>query len=322
VLLIAGPRDADKVLADAFAHSAAKFGVDIVDRKPFKLGNDPRERDENNVTLLTATSADYDAVFVADTDGEFARGVPYRTTRPRPVVGSIGLVADAWDWTWDRYGAPQLIGRFLAQTGRHMTGLDWAVWVAAKMVVQVTLLTHGGDFAHLTAAIFGDTPFDGVKGLAVSVWPWDHSCAKRSCYRHLIPWPPQRPCPVFCTRPTNSTRWAMTGLIHPAVSTSPGPRNDPECGRAHPPTVIEANPHQVPVRRRYKNTTLSKLARFMCKAVAGVRVGRSGIGATSPSADGPANDRIPPSTSHWEPSRLRPSERTLSYTTYCLRNYL
>jgi ABC transporter substrate binding protein (PQQ-dependent alcohol dehydrogenase system) len=174
VLLLAGPRDADKVLADAFAHSAAKFGADIVDRKPFKLGNDPRERDENNLALMTATTSDYDAVFVADTDGEFARGAPYRTTRPRPVVGSTGLVADAWAWTWDRYGAPQLIGRFLARTGRHMTGLDWAAWMAAKMVVQATLLTHGGDFAHLRAAILGETPFDGVKGLAVSVRPWDH----------------------------------------------------------------------------------------------------------------------------------------------------
>ena len=174
VLLLEGPHEADKVLADAFARSAAKFGAQLVDRRRFRLGNDPRQRDENDVGLLTATSDDYDAVFVADTDGEFALGVPYRTTRPRLVVGSIGLVADAWDWTWERDGGPPLTGRFLARTGRHMTGLDWAVWMATTMVVQANLLTLGGDFPKLRAAILGNTRFDGVKGLAVSVRPWDH----------------------------------------------------------------------------------------------------------------------------------------------------
>jgi ABC transporter substrate binding protein (PQQ-dependent alcohol dehydrogenase system) len=174
VLVLQGPRLADQVLADAFAHSAAKFGAEVVDRRRFRLGNDPRQRDEDDVALLTATDSDYDTVFVADSDGEFGRGVPYRTTRPRPVVGSVGLIADAWDWTWDRYGAPQLTGRFLARTGRHMTGLDWAAWIAAKMVVQASLLTHGGNFAPMRAVILDDTPFDGVKGLAVGVRPWDH----------------------------------------------------------------------------------------------------------------------------------------------------
>lgn len=174
ILLLEGPRAGDRVLADAFARSAAKFGAHIADRRPFKLGADPREREANDVALLTATTGDYDVVFVADTEGEFARLVPYRTTRPRPVVGSVGLVAGAWDWTWDRYGAPQLLDRFSQRIGRHMTGRDWAVWMAVKMVVQANLLTRGGDFPQLRAAILGDTAFDGVKGLAVGVRPWDH----------------------------------------------------------------------------------------------------------------------------------------------------
>jgi ABC transporter substrate binding protein (PQQ-dependent alcohol dehydrogenase system) len=174
ILLLQGPLDDDRLLADAFARSAAKFGARIAERRPFKLGNNPRERDENNVALLTATTRDYDVVFVADTDGEFARTVPYRTTRPRPVVGSAGLGADAWHWTWDRYGAPQLLNRFQSRAGRHMTGIDWAVWMATKMIVQAALRTGSNDFARLKPHILGESTYDGVKGLAVSLRPWDH----------------------------------------------------------------------------------------------------------------------------------------------------
>src|SRR5271163_2545280 len=172
VLLLEGPLESDKILADAFARSAAKFGARLVERRGFKLGNDPRERDDNNVALLTATARDYDVVFVADSDGEFARGLPYRTTRPRPVIGSTGLVADAWHWTWERYGAPQLVNRFLARANRHMTGLDWSVWIAVKMMVQASLRTHGGDYSAQAARLLGDASYDGVKGLAVSLRPW------------------------------------------------------------------------------------------------------------------------------------------------------
>ena len=57
------------------------------ERRPFALTNDPRQRELSNVALLTG-GADYDVVYVADADGEFARYVPYATYSPRPVVGA------------------------------------------------------------------------------------------------------------------------------------------------------------------------------------------------------------------------------------------
>ncbi|MBV9860336.1 MAG: amino acid ABC transporter substrate-binding protein [Alphaproteobacteria bacterium] len=174
VLLLQGPQEPDRVWADAFAHSAAKFGARLVDRRLFKLGNDPRQRDANNVALLTATDRDYDSVVVADSDGEFARMLPYRTARPRPVLGATGLVPEAWDRAWDRYGAPQLTNRFLAQAHRPMTGRDWSVWIATKMIVQAALRSKSADFAQLRDELLSDAGYDGVKGLAVGVRPWDH----------------------------------------------------------------------------------------------------------------------------------------------------
>lgn len=94
VLLLQGPLDDDKLIGAAFENSARRLGLKIVAKKDFVLSNDPRQRELGNVGLLTA-GADYDVVFVADSDGEFARSVPYDTVLPRPVVGAEGLVAEA-----------------------------------------------------------------------------------------------------------------------------------------------------------------------------------------------------------------------------------
>ena len=81
--MLKGPRPEDAALLAAFERSAKRFGVRIVETPPFVLGRDPRERSQNNVALLTA-GPDYDVVAVIDTDGEFARDVPYQVQRPRP----------------------------------------------------------------------------------------------------------------------------------------------------------------------------------------------------------------------------------------------
>ena len=95
--------------------------------------------------------------------------------RPRPVVGSIGLEPVAWHWTWEHHGAPQINTRFQkAAEGRRMDAMDWAAWVAVKMVVQSTLRTRSTDFQKQQQYLLGEAGFDGYKGLAVSVRPWDH----------------------------------------------------------------------------------------------------------------------------------------------------
>jgi ABC transporter substrate binding protein (PQQ-dependent alcohol dehydrogenase system) len=174
-LLLVGPSPADAAIAAAFTHSVQKFGARVVADRHFKPGTDPRQREVNDPALLSAVNRDFDAAFVADDAFDFARTVPYRLARPRPVIGSIGLEPVAWHWTWERYGAPQLNTRFEKKSGgRHMQGGDWAAWLAVKMVVQSVLRTRSFDFAQQRAFILGGGTFDGDKGLALSVRPWDH----------------------------------------------------------------------------------------------------------------------------------------------------
>ena len=56
-----------------------------------------------------------------------------------------------------------------------MEGADWAAWMAVKMVVQAGAAHALGRFRQSSATSSSATAtFDGDKGLAMSVRPWDH----------------------------------------------------------------------------------------------------------------------------------------------------
>jgi ABC transporter substrate binding protein (PQQ-dependent alcohol dehydrogenase system) len=173
-LVLVGEAPGDTVLSEAFQASARKFGLTIADVRTFVLGEDPRQRGENNVRLLTS-QANYDVVFLADTVGEFGRYVPYQTLLPRPVVGSEGLVADAWDWTFERQGAPQLNRRFDKIAGRRMSAFDWAAWAGVKAVVEAISRVKSTDIEKLQAYLTSEAlNLDTYKGAPNSFRPWDH----------------------------------------------------------------------------------------------------------------------------------------------------
>lgn len=174
VLLLEGPEPGDHTLSAAFQDSADRFRLEIAGVKDFLLSNDPRNRDRTNIPILTR-DPDHDVVFVADTLGEFGRYLPYRTFHPRPVVGSEGLVASGWHWTWERHGAPQLNQRFDRRAGRHMTDTDWAGWAAIRIVVEAMVKSRSTDTATLRETLVSpDLTFDSYKGAPVSFRPWNH----------------------------------------------------------------------------------------------------------------------------------------------------
>lgn len=175
ILLLEGPEPDDATFSAAVQRSAKKLGVRIAAHTKFKLGNDPRERDLNNPALLTAINRDYDVVVVADRGLEMARQLPFRTVRPRPVAGALGLEPVAWHWTWDRHGGPQLNGRFQSKSGGlRMDTADWAAWISIKMISEAVLRTSSTQIEQLRKHILLQADgFDGAKGLAVSVRPWD-----------------------------------------------------------------------------------------------------------------------------------------------------
>jgi ABC transporter substrate binding protein (PQQ-dependent alcohol dehydrogenase system) len=173
VLLLVGEEKPDRVLADAFIRSAKKFRLRVVDQRDFVLSNDPRQRDQNNVALLTSGN-EYDVVFVADSVGEFGRYVPYNVREPRPVIGSEGLSASAWHWTWERHGAPQLNQRFDRIAKRRMQAMDYAAWAALRAVIEAVVRAKSTDIATLRAYMTSNEfTFDAYKGVPTNFRPWD-----------------------------------------------------------------------------------------------------------------------------------------------------
>ncbi|NKC11861.1 MAG: ABC transporter substrate-binding protein [Gammaproteobacteria bacterium] len=172
-LVLVGPTPADVALAGSFTRAAKRLGVKIVAQKPFELSNDPRRRKRNNIALLTA-GEDYDVVFIADADGEFARNAAYRTVLPRPVIGADGLTAMAWHWAYERHGAPQLEKRFEKAAGRHMASVDWAAWLAVKAIASAVQRTSSADFQVLRRYLLSqELELDGFKGHRSNFRPWN-----------------------------------------------------------------------------------------------------------------------------------------------------
>jgi ABC transporter substrate binding protein (PQQ-dependent alcohol dehydrogenase system) len=171
VLMLYGPSSEDTVRS-AVAQSAMKrYGLKAVAVKAFKLSTDPRERALANLTLLTSNLS-YDVVWVVDSDGEFARSLPYNTALPRPMVGDGGLVALAWQAQFERFGAPQVSRRFVKAAKRPMTAHDWAAWMAGKAVAAVAGASQKLDAASVHKALLAAN-LDGSKGVALQFRPWD-----------------------------------------------------------------------------------------------------------------------------------------------------
>lgn len=175
VLLITGPREDDKKIADALKRSIRRNGARLVEERSFVASNDPRQRDQNNTRLLTGGSRDYDVVFIADSDGEFARTFPYQTVRARPVVGTGGLTPEVWHWTWERQGAPQLSSRFHVANNRLMYGPDWSAWAAVRALTLAQTRVKSLDFRTIREYVLSDQlRFDGYMGSQLDFRAWDH----------------------------------------------------------------------------------------------------------------------------------------------------
>jgi ABC transporter substrate binding protein (PQQ-dependent alcohol dehydrogenase system) len=175
ILVLQGPAPEDAAMVAALQRSAKKFRANIVETRPFLLTNDPRNREQTNIALMT-TGTRYDVVYVADSSGEFGRYVSYETSLPRPVVGTAGLVPTAWSWSWDRDAAVQLQHRYeKLSPPRRMNGADWAAWEAVKAVTQAVMRTRSTDFEAVKMFLLSDKlALDTVKGNPGSFRAWDH----------------------------------------------------------------------------------------------------------------------------------------------------
>jgi len=111
---------------------------------------------------------------VADTNGDLGDDLAFRTTDPRPVAGTQGLVPSAWARPFDEYGATQLQIRFFRQAHRWMADQDYGAWLATRAIGEAATRAASSDPKAIATYMRG-TGFElaGFKGVPMSFRPWD-----------------------------------------------------------------------------------------------------------------------------------------------------
>lgn len=179
LLLVPGPTEADRAYADALRRAARKFQMRVVADKPWTYERGARRTDTGHFSVAAEAARftqglSYDVLVVADTAGEFGDDLAYRTTDPRPIAGTHGLVPTAWARPFEQWGATQLQARFLRQAGRWMTPRDYGAWMAVRAIGEAASRTRSTDPARLAAYIRGpEFELAAFKGSRLSFRPWD-----------------------------------------------------------------------------------------------------------------------------------------------------
>ncbi|TMJ45837.1 MAG: branched-chain amino acid ABC transporter substrate-binding protein [Alphaproteobacteria bacterium] len=179
ILLVVGRGDGDREFAADIRHAAKKFGARIVQEKPWTFVPGARRTDTGHFAIQAEVARftqgiSYDVLVVADAADEFGDQLPYRTSDPKLVAGTQGLVPSAWARPHEQWGATQLQERFLRQAKRWMTDRDYAAWMAVRAIGEAATRSKSADPGAISAFLRSDQfELAGYKGARLSFRPWD-----------------------------------------------------------------------------------------------------------------------------------------------------
>lgn len=180
IFLISGSHPGDRLLAEAYRRSAAKFGATIVEDREFTDTGGARRTDSGHVLVqrqipvFLQGAADHDVVVAADEADVFAAYLPYHGWDARPVAGSAGLLPVTWHPAHEAWGATQFQRRFERLAGRPMREEDYQVWLALRVIGEAVTRTASADPAAIRAYALSDGfELAAFKGQKVTFRPWN-----------------------------------------------------------------------------------------------------------------------------------------------------
>ncbi|WP_181701993.1 ABC transporter substrate-binding protein [Chthonobacter albigriseus] len=179
--VIAGETPADRAYVAAIERAATRFGAEIVEIRAYTFEAGSRriesghQQIQTQMPQVTQGAPEHDVVFVADAAEAFGEYLLYRTERPRPVVGTHGLVGVAWHRAFEQFGGLSLQSSFERHFKRWMRERDYNAWLAAKMFGDAVTRGNSADpqqaIAYIRAPAF---KAPGHKGIGMSFRTWDH----------------------------------------------------------------------------------------------------------------------------------------------------
>lgn len=171
--LVTGPKENDRLYAQALKSSAKKFNIKIKEEKTWDFTSDLRRTAGKEVPIFTKGS-NYDVLVVADEAGEFGEYLAYRTWDPRPIAGTQGLKPNSWHRTHEQWGATQMQNRFRRESGRWMTEVDYHAWTAVRALGETITRTQSNDVKKVQEYLLGDKfGLGAYKGMKVSFRSWN-----------------------------------------------------------------------------------------------------------------------------------------------------
>jgi ABC transporter substrate binding protein (PQQ-dependent alcohol dehydrogenase system) len=180
VFLVTGPTASDEAYAAAIKRAIRKFGARLVAEKVWNYDPGARRTDTGHFSIASEVARftqgiSYDVLVVADEAGAFGDDLGYRTTEPRPIAGTHGLVPTIWARPFEQWGATQLQNRFLRQSNRWMAERDHAAWMAVRAIGEAATRAKSTEPDKIVAYMKSDQ-FDlaAFKGGKLSFRSWDN----------------------------------------------------------------------------------------------------------------------------------------------------
>ena len=180
-LLVHGSNPRDRLLGEAHARSARKFGAEIVETLVFEDTGGARRGDTSHVLVqkqipvFIQEAEDHDIVVAADETEYFAGHLPYHTWEPRPVAGSAGLEPTTWHPGFESYGGTQFNTRFEKLAERPARPLDYQAWAALRALGEAAVRTKSPERGVLRDYMLsGNFELAGFKGEPLTFRGWNN----------------------------------------------------------------------------------------------------------------------------------------------------
>ncbi len=180
LLLISGTNERDKQFASSIKISAKKFGLKIINEKIWDFTHDFRRTADLEIIKFTQGEK-YEVLVLADEGNTFGDSgnsfgdyIPYRTWKPTIVVGGEVLKPTSWHFAHEQWGGNQMQSRFLKNSKRLMTNIDYNSWVGVRIFGEAITRSKSLDSKEILTQIM-DEKFNvaAYKGKPVSFRKWN-----------------------------------------------------------------------------------------------------------------------------------------------------
>jgi ABC transporter substrate binding protein (PQQ-dependent alcohol dehydrogenase system) len=161
--------------------AAARFGGKVVGEKIYDLPPGARNLDSGHqqvqaqIPMITEEASDHDVMWVINSDDDFGDYLMYRTYLPRPVVGTQGLQATAWDKSYTESGGMHFQNAIPRLAKRPPVERDYTAWLGVRAITDSAMKSGKTAPQEVKAYLLSDQfKLEGFKGQAMSFRAWDH----------------------------------------------------------------------------------------------------------------------------------------------------